>query len=181
MTEDATPLHDWLSLAVDALTPIAVVLIGFLAKRYADRLQQRRDLASIRTRWRIEVARELLDELNILYQFFNYNGEWRNIDVDRASRAKRTCDRLIATNSFLWSTAFCQHWEGFKSGAFVESVGPGRGFLFRANVRRHREKPDFKDEWEARFVPSEERITREEFRKLYQLVVAHLAIDLGIR
>ena len=180
MAAEATTLHDWLSLAVDALTPITVVLIGMLAKRYADRQEQRRDMATLRTQWRLEIARELLEELNILYRFFTYVGDWRDIDLDRATRAKRNCDRLIATNRFLWSRQFLADWDLFKSEAFVENAGPRRDFLFRANLDRHRENRGFAENWEARFVSPDERIRRDAFCPLFDRVVMRAAIDIGI-
>ena len=180
MTQEATTLHDWLSLVVDALTPIAVVLVGMLAKRYADRQERRRDMAALRTQWRLEIARELLEELNVLYQFFTYVGDWRDIHLDRATLAKRNCDRLIATNSFLWSEKFLAEWECLKAAAFVENAGPGRDFLFRANFDRHRENVGFTKEWEIRFVLPSERIRREAFRPLCNRVMRQAAEDIGI-
>src|SRR3954470_2978820 len=38
--------------------------------------------------------------------------------------------------------------------------GPGRDFLLRANIDRHREHPGWQEEWAARFMPVEHRITR---------------------
>jgi hypothetical protein len=180
MTDGNTTLHDWLSLSVDALTPITVVLIGFLARRYADQLDRRREMTTLRTTWRLEIGRELFEELNVLCRFYTYVGDWREIGVDRATRAKRRCDQLVAANEFLWSKQFIADWEEFKKAAFVENSGPGQDFLFRANVERHRENPGFLETWERRFVGSGDRIRRDTFRPLFDRVVRQAATDIGI-
>ncbi len=173
-------LIDWLNLTVDLLTPIAVVLLGILAKKYADTLRRHSELNDIRTQWRLEVARPLLGDLNVLRQFFTYVGDWRSIDVERATAAKRNIDRLIYSNIFLWSKNFLAKWEALKAAAFEENIGPGVDFKFRANVDRHRENSWFNESCAARFVSPSARVTRQNFLGLYDPLVAQAVRDIGI-
>lgn len=181
MSTDPPTWFDWAGLAVKALTPLAVMLLGLIAARYADRLERNRALHSVAVNWRIEVFRSLAPQLNLLLCFFTYVGDWRLVSLDQATTAKRDCDRAIYMNAFLFLPDTIEAWRAFVAAAFDENRGPGSDFAFRASVERHRrENVGWQDDWAKRFVPHDQRITREMFVAAHDRVLGLVVRDLGI-
>lgn len=181
MNGDSSTWFDWADLAVKSLTPLAVMLLGLIAARYADRLERNRALNAVAVNWRIEVFRSLAPQLNLLRCFFTYVGDWRRVSLDQATAAKRDCDRAIYMNAFLFSPDTIEAWRAFVAAAFEENRGPGIDFAFRASVERHREENvEWQETWAERFVPHDERITRESFVAAYDRVFAMVVRDLGV-
>ena len=93
---------------------------------------------------------------------------------------KREADRIVMTNRFLFSPEFMCAYRRYKSTAFVEFQGKGVEFLFKANVERHMENPEWKESWRRRFVKSEERVLRGDFVKAYDNMLSVAVRDLGV-
>ena len=178
--DSGSELFAWLGLFVDALTPIVLGLLGLRAHAYVDRLARKRRYSEVEAEWRLEVFRELANSLNDIYCYFNYQGNWLSMTPDDATRSKRTSDRLVYMNRFLWSPDFLEAYDGFGRTVFVQNRGPGRPFAFRANVERHKENPNWDDSWEDRFVPEKDRVRRVDFREAYDRMMALAVRDLGV-
>lgn len=182
MTSSTSPdLLEWLGLLVDVLTPLVLGILGWRAHAYVDRLTRLRGLAEVESAWRLEVFRDLVGNLNSIFCYFTYQGDWKSMSPEDATEAKWAADRLVHMNRFLWSKEFLEAYDAFRGVAFVENQGRGRMFALRANVARHREENrNWQDAWGERFVAESERVTREEFVAAYDKML-HLAVsDLGI-
>ena len=175
-----TPGFEWLQLGAEVLTPLVLFCLGIYAKIFADRIEERRGLKDIQNAWRLDVVRNLLPYLNDIYCFFTYQGNWRLMSPDDATAAKRESDRIVFTNRFLFSDEFMEAYETYKRVAFLESQGRGRDFLFRANVDRHMENPEWSEEWRVRFVNSDERVLRKDFVRAYDKMLSVAVRDLGV-
>lgn len=173
-------LIDWLDLAAKVATPLVLFGLGFLAKAYADRLESRRRMVEVGSAWRLEVFRELLGPLNDIFCYFTYQGNWRSMSPNDVTEAKRTADRIVYMNKFLWSAAFLDAYKKFTAVVFLENQGPDRSFLLRANVERHRENPEWEPTWETYFVPEDQRVQRKTFTAAYDLMISLAVLDLGI-
>lgn len=173
-------LFDWLRLVTSVLTPLSVVALGLLGKSYLLKLERRRMISQIDAAWRMEVLREFLGHLNKTFCYFMYQGEWLAISPDAATATKRATDRLVYTNRFLWSDEFLDAYERFNRAAFVENRGPGKPFLFRANVALHEKNPEWRESWRKRFVGSEERIRRDDFYAVHERVLLLGVRDVGV-
>lgn len=173
-------LVTWLGLLTDMFIPLVLCWLGFRAHKYVDRLTRHRRLSEVESMWRLEVFRELQGNLNDIFCYFNYQGNWASMSPDDATAAKRASDRIVYMNTFLWSREFLDAYEKYTAAAFVQEQGPENSFLFRANVARHRKNKKWEDSWEDRFVPVDERIKREDFTKFYEDMVSFAVRDLGI-
>lgn len=171
---------DWIGLAVSALTPLVLFFLGFRAHAYVDKLARRRKFSEVETAWRLEVFRGLLDSLNDLHCYFMYEGSWSLMTPDDATRAKRSADRLVHMNGFLWSPEFMAAYRRFGAVAFRERRGPGETFLIRANVARHRENKNWRETWADRFVSEDERVRRVDFEAAYTEMIGLAVQDLGV-
>ena len=99
---------------------------------------------------------------------------------DDATVVKRSSDRIVFSNSFLWSCDFLDAYRDFTATAFLENQGPGRPFLFRANVVLHKKNPNWDDVWEKRFVKESDRVRRKEFIDAYERMLRLAVRDIGI-
>ena len=178
--ENETVLIAWLGLVADGLTPILLAWLGFRVHAYVDRLTRRRYYSEVESRWRLETFRELVVNLNRLYCYFTYQGDWLSMTPDDATASKRTADRLVGMNRFLWSSEFLAAYEGFKEVAFAENVEPGRPFAFRANVAMHELNRSWDESWAERFVAEDRRVTRAEFTGAYDRMMELAVRDLGV-
>ena len=170
-------LLDWLRVV---LMPLAIVALGYAIKLSVDGLERKRMLFGVATTWRVEVFRELTNQLNDIYCYFTYRGNWLELSPDQATARKRACDRLVYVNEFLWTEDFLKAYREFIAAAFAEHQGPHGTFLLRANVARHRENPHWDESWAERFVSEEKRIRRSEFIPLYRRMLALAARDVGV-
>ena len=173
-------LVDWLGLLADMSIPLVLCWLGFRAHKYVDKLTRYRRLSEAESMWRLEVFRELQSKLNDIFCYFTYQGNWSSMSPDDATVAKRDADRIVYMNTFLWSREFLDAYEKYTAAAFVQEQGPGNSFLFRANVKRHRENEKWEDSWKNRFVPVNKRIRREEFVRFYNDMMSFAVRDLGI-
>ena len=165
-------LFDWLRLLVDVATPVAILLLGILAKRYADKIGRRRMLFEVGSNWRVRVFQQLLSHFNSIFCYYTYQGEWRSMSPSKVVGTKRAADRLVHMNQFLWSTEFMDAYQKFTISAFAENQGPGRDFLLRANVERHQENPGWKSSWAGLFVAQDQRIRRKDFKAVYNRMLS---------
>ena len=170
-------LLDWLRVV---LMPLAIVALGYVIKLCVDRRERERMLFGVATAWRVEVFREFTVRLNDIYCYFTYQGSWLEMSPDQATAGKRACDRIVYVNEFLWTEDFVKAYREFTTAAFAENQGPGRPFLFRANVARHRENPRWDESWSESFVSEDKRIRRCEFIPLYRRVLELAGRDVGV-
>lgn len=173
-------LFDWVELIANVSTPVAIFVLGFFAMHYAHRLEQRRIFVQVESEWRLEVFRKLIENLNDLYCYYTYQGNWRMMTPYDATNSKRNVDRLVWMNKFLWSKDFLESYRDFSASAFEEFRGKGLEFRFRSNIDRHRENSNWKDEWADRFVPMEDRITGREFTECYDRLIFLAVRDIGV-
>ena len=177
MTFCESCLLEWLRVV---LMPVTVAGLGYVGKVCVDKIDRRRTLFDVATTWRIEVFRELTGQLNDIYCYFTYEGNWLELSPDQATERKRACDRIVHVNYFLWTEEFLEAYRKFVGAAFAENQGREKAFLFRANVERHRENPRWEDRWAERFVAQEKRVVREEFKAVYKNMLDLAVRDVGV-
>jgi len=177
---DVPHFIEWLKLIASTATPLVLFFFGILAKKYADRSAAQQSRSAVAAAWRLEVFRSLLPKLNEMYCYFTYQGDWRRLSPDEARVSKRECDRIFHSNEFLWADDTKKNYRKFADTAFVEGRGPGKDFAFRANAERHRENPNWRDEWVENFVEPNERVRRDEFVASYNALMRSITKDLGV-
>lgn len=180
MKTENQSILDWLNLIVDALIPLFIALIAIYAKKYVDDLEKKRYSYEVATSWRLEIFRQLSENMNILRQFHCYVGEWKNISVSDARKAKRACDALVFGNEYLWGHDFTGAWRTYNEKIYREDQGLGADFKFRSNIENHRHNLNWDEEWINHFVDPSERIKRSEYTDMSSRILQFAARQIGI-
>ena len=75
-------------LLVSSLTPVAVLVLGVLAKRFLVAIERERWALQALSGYRMEFYREVQPLLNSLACFFLYIGEWKELSSTRGPEEK---------------------------------------------------------------------------------------------
>ncbi len=65
-----------LRLAVTALTPLTVLMVGIWVRRFTEAIERKGKLSQIEVEWRLEVFKQLGPRLDQLLCSFTYVGDW---------------------------------------------------------------------------------------------------------
>lgn len=165
-------VKDWIGIAdvaVGAITAVTVLYVGHLLSARARRIEERISLAERLIEVRIELFRKAANELNDVFCYLSYVGQWRELTPEDIVNRKRTLDKLIYGNAPFFSSHLLATYEEFMASAFVTEQGRGTAARIRANFGRHREEStrQFVEGWEQLFVSSEDVSSRFEVRHAY--------------
>jgi hypothetical protein len=133
------------SLAVGALTPLAVAVLGILLDRWSRRIESIRTVNQTVLARRVEVFREVSIPLNRLLCFGTFVGRWKEITTADALSLKREVDEVMYANRLLFSNRLFERYQDFMSCLFAMYATPDGDALIRARIscqwgsRRHLE------------------------------------------
>ncbi|MCW2703290.1 MAG: hypothetical protein JWQ37_1285 [Blastococcus sp.] len=178
----ALPAGEWTvleltKLLLQALTPIAVFLLGYLVTRSTRRLDEARWAKQKVVEERIKVYGEVAQKLNDIYCYFSFIGPWKDFSpVDMVAR-KRDCDRIMHTTRAFFSTQTVEAYQAFIRTCFSEYAGADQDARLRARLmsplgdRRRAWKAakgkTWPTDWDDRFVPADKAVSDEEVRSAY--------------
>ncbi len=169
----------WLELAkliVSALTPLAVVVLGVRINHRLKELEQKQWRNRKLIEKRIDIYDEISPELNDLFCYFMWVGEWQNRTPVEIVSTKRRLDRKVHIYRFLLLPEFFEAYEKFMGVVFSTYNGAGEEARLRTNIAGHdgdrRASPHFTwlDEWDARF-DIENAATKSQLHSVYLAVM----------
>jgi hypothetical protein len=148
----AIPLGEWTGLEVvrlvlQALTPIAVFLLGYLVTRESRRLDEVRWARQKLIEERIKVYGEVAQQLNDIYCYYLFIGPWKTLSPPDIIDRKRKCDAKLHTSRAYFSGQLFENYLAFIQMCFLEYSGEGKDAKIRARVKSH--LGDRKTAWEA--------------------------------
>lgn len=148
-------------LAVAALTPLLVLLIGFWVTRATRRVEQAQWASRTLIAKRLELFDEMAEPLNDLYCFFRLVGDFQAITPPEAIARKRALDKLFYTHEALMSEEFGTRYRAFINACFLPFTGIGQDARLKASVQRQRTERGGRWDaaWEACFVDHENLVT----------------------
>jgi hypothetical protein len=172
---------DWLEyakLGVAALTPIMTGLVAIFVVRLGNRMNATQQLNEELLKKRLALFEEIAPNLNDIYCFYQAIGHWTELTPDDIVRRKRTIDRAIQVNRFLFRPAFWDAYEEFEQAHFEMFSAPGQPAKLRLDVDRVRELAGsrFKAEWMPMF--SAKTGSHEEQRADYQKLMDILGNEI---
>jgi hypothetical protein len=110
---------------------------------------------------RIEIFDKLSPDLNKLYCFFMWIGDWRETTPEEAIAIKRRLDKGFYVNRFIIGEEAFHEYQRFIHLTFLAFVGPGKDALLLTSVvgpggdRRANRHFSWKDEWDDLFSPKD--------------------------
>ena len=157
---------EWTSLeiakvAVAALTPILVLLIGLMVARATRRVEQAQWASRTLIGKRLELFDKMAEPLNDLLCFFRLVGDFQVITPPKAIARKRELDKLFFTHEALMSEEFGTRYRALINACFLPYTAIGHDARLKASVQRQRTERGARwdDTWEVCFVDHENLVT----------------------
>jgi hypothetical protein len=180
---------DWSSLeivklAVAAITPIVVVLVGRWVSKGLKRIEDAQWTDRKLIERRLDVYDRMAEPLNDLYVFFRLRGHFQEITPPEAIKRKRVADRTFYVNKGLMTDEFIAAYHSFMDACFEINFAVARDARLKASPERQREERGrrWRDEWNDLFVDSSSLVTSgEEIDERYEALVDSFAAELGAK
>jgi hypothetical protein len=175
---------DWNSLeiaklAVAALTPIFLFVLGYMVTRAAGRVEEAQWFSRKLVERRLELYDQMAPTLNDLFCFFTLVGHFEGVTPPQALDRKRKVDRIFHANAPLFSTEFRDRYQDFVNVCFLPFTGSGRPAQLRASLAaQKRERATWDDSWDAMFAQGEES-PPSQIAAAYDDMMDELATDVG--
>lgn len=105
-------------VAVEALTPLAVVGLGFFLARLSRRIEAVQWANQTVVTRRVELFGQVAPKLNQLLCFATFVGRWKEITPQQATTLKRDLDEIMFANRMLFSDELFKAYEWFMASLF---------------------------------------------------------------
>jgi hypothetical protein len=119
---------DFWDLVVSVLTPLIVIVVGYNINRS---LQRRTSV----TERKVTLFDQTAPDLNSLYCYFLFIGNWKELSPPEVLAIKRKLDRDLHINRFLFSTEFFQLYTDFMNHCFQTFTGVGQDAKIRSPLK----------------------------------------------
>jgi hypothetical protein len=152
------PLADWNSLeiaklAVGALTPIFLFVLGYMVTKAARRVEQAQWASRKLIESRLELYERMAPMLNDLFCFFLLVGHFDEVTPPEALSRKRDLDRIFHAHAPLFSAEFRDTYQRFIDACFLAFTGEARPAELRASREaQKRERSTWDDDWNDMFA-----------------------------
>jgi hypothetical protein len=142
-------------LAVDALTPLAVVAVGYLLNRRLRQVEQVQWSNQTVVARRLQIFSEVAPKLNRLLCFATFVGLWKEIKPAQVVALKRELDETMYANRLLFSDDLFAGYQAFMATLFAmyastDADAPLRSPISQAGLGDRRNLPW----WEAAMANS---------------------------
>jgi hypothetical protein len=168
------------------VTPLAVVVIGFILNRQLKRIEARQWRSQELITARLTYYREIAEPLNDLMCYFTFIGTWKDWTPPDVVGMKRSLDRTFHTLSPFFSVEVVHAYTTFMDHCFDTFGAWGADAKLKTSYRRRQSvcREPWQADWESMFtykldetVPPEEL---EQVKSSYNEVLAHLVGDIEL-
>jgi hypothetical protein len=163
-------------LAVSILTPVLVLVLGIVINNSVKTAERSTGLRS-------EIYKQVGGDLNDIYSYLAFVGDWKNLTPDDVIARKRAVDKTMYTYKPFFSKELFATYELFMDEAFKTYGEPGTDAQIRSHIvtedgdrRKHAKKP-WDTAWEGRFTKERNKDAQ---RKAYDRFLEQLARDLKL-
>jgi hypothetical protein len=166
-------------LLISALTPLAVVLIGYyLNKTLAKQGKKRRDSEKLIAK-RIEIYSKIALPINQIYCYIQDVGDYKTLNPDIILKNKRTTDRLFHMYRPIWSKKTIYAYKNFSNASFSIFNGSGTDAKIKTISKEKKTAATlgngtWKEAWAERITEKREANYHKEFVKLMNAFSADL-------
>jgi hypothetical protein len=146
--------NDWLEyakLGVAALTPLMTGLIGLIVLRLGTKLEAAKQINQELVRKRLELFEDIAPMLNDIHCFYQAVGHWAELNPEEIIRRKRSIDRAIQVNRYLFRSEFWDEYRRFEEAHFEMFSAPGQPARLRLDLEHvgKRAGAAFQKDWTA--------------------------------
>ena len=162
-------------VVVSALTPIALIGVGYWLDRRLKHVERTFERERRLTEVRFELYKEIGFKLNDLFAYFNFVGLWK--DLSCGDVIERTAN-WIGTSTLIgpfFTAAFFERYLAFTEAAFVTNTGWRKDAKLRTFTDHRAEHGD--EELMNCFTQEDNRVA---IRTAYESLLDCLASNLGL-
>lgn len=176
---------EWAKICIPLVTPIAVVLVGWVINRRLKEIEQLQWSSRKLIEKRLELYDRLAPDLNKLFCFFCWRGYWKTVSPDDVIAAKRDLDKTMNINRYLLNAEVYKAYQAFIHLLFKTFSGPGHDARILADVqsphgdRRKDARYDWDESWNGLFL-KEGAAPVESIKTAYETLMASLQRCIGI-
>src|SRR5215831_5338292 len=169
------------TLAVGALTPITVVVLGVLFARASRRIEQVQWGNQTVVTHRLDIFAQLAPGLNQLLCFATFVGGWKEIQPRQAVAVKRMLDETLYRNRVLFSDQLFAAYHQFMATLFTMFATTDADALLRAPIESRwgsRRNTPWWDESMARLFISDNLASLDDIQAAYEELAQRFRADL---
>lgn len=171
------------TLAVDALTPLAVAGLGYLITRTGRRLERVQWANQTVVIRRVEIFNEVGVMLNQLLCFATFVGSWKEIQPQKAIELKRKLDEKMYTNRILFSVDLFDVYRNFIATLFLMYATTDRDASLRVPIASHwgdRRNLMWWEDSMAEFFTPDHTVSVEQVQAAYEKLAEAFRSDLYV-
>lgn len=170
-------------LAVDALTPLAVVAVGYVLNRRLRQVEQVQWANQTVISRRVEIFTEVAAKLNRLLCFATFVGRWKEITPAQAVGLKRDLDETMYANRVLFSDELFAAYQAFMRTLFAMYASTGADAPLRVplnTVIGDRRKLPWWQDIMLRYFSTDDPASLDEMYKAYDVLAQRFRADLYV-
>jgi hypothetical protein len=145
----------WLSLLGDIAVPLSIFVVGAILARALEQLKLDLERSAFLVEKRWLLYESLAPDLNKIFQFCTYVGDWRSWGPEEIIDAKRRTDEKMYGSIPVLEGPILKAYVDFMATCFDQKRGRGLPIQIRANIERFKESDNWEEEWERFFVARE--------------------------
>jgi hypothetical protein len=171
-------------LAVAAITPIVVALVGWWVSKGLRAIEQAQWTNRKLVERRLDVYDRMAEPLNDLYVFFRRIGHFQQVTPLEAVKRKRVLDRTFYVNEAVMTERFVGAYKSFMDACFQTYVGEGHDARLKADLGAQRDERGarWSPSWDDCFVKRADLVTdASTINVRYRAVVDSFTDELGIK
>jgi hypothetical protein len=172
-------------LIVQLLVPVSVAFTGLFINNRLKRIDEAQWKGRRIIDKRIEIFERLAPDLNQLFCYMDWVGEWQEITPPEVISMKRRLDKGFYVNRYLIGDSVFDAYETFIGLLFRTNVAAGKDAMIRTSLTSEngdrRKSPHFtwKPEWEAAFDGTASA-DRKEVRRAYTELMHRFKTSIGL-
>jgi hypothetical protein len=174
-------------LVVGGMIPVAVAVLAAVFSRALKRAESRQWFSQKLIEKRIELLTNALPDLNDLFCYFTWVGNWKELPPPEVLLRKRRLDRLFHAYSPFFSTSAVATYDAFILVLFKTFVAPGSSAQLRTGLTSEQGSrvkaftENWEPAWDAMFTGEAERTPPDVVKERYQALTATLGFEVGAR
>ncbi len=172
-------------LVVQLLVPVSVGLVGFLINQRLKQIDEVQWKGRKAIEKRIETYERVAPDLNRLYCYMMWIGDWQEVTPPDAIQMKRRLDNAFYVSRYLIGEPVFEAYQAFVALLFRTYHAPGRDALIRSTLesrdgdRRKSAHFVWKPEWDAAFDPTGVA-DAEAVRRAYDALMQSFKTSIGL-
>lgn len=161
------------------IMPIALVVLGLIAKAIATKHEKRLSLNDKIIEKRVSVYEKIGRDLNDIFSYVVRVGDWKSFTPIEILEKKRTVDKEMYVNRPYWSDEAFSSYISLTTFLFEVYSGAGQNAKIKGDIQKFKSLPNWDESWESYF--SSNQVNSKEAWKRYRFLMSKLGSEFGFQ